>query len=853
MSPTSPGALRSPLRAALAAGAAVLVLAAASSVQALPSFGSAQVTPGNGQPVVTTVSPTLMTVDVNAARTIIDWTSFNLAPGETISYAFEFNRTIVLNRVASGLINIDGQILSSQSAGFPLSQPRRPGGNVWFYSPQGVFFGPNARFDGGALLATSAAVDPNQFLNQSFSLDFTGSGAGGPVTVAAGASFVARGHLAFIAPSVTTAAGSTVNAGDYGTVAYGGVDSFRINFVSIANDDLSFFDFIVPGVAAGSAAPTPLNIAGQTTGANVYLSAVSRSQLNSLLINAPGLLVGQSSINNYGQVTITTGRNITNGQVNELSSAVTGALTGDVRLGAIDASGNVNVVLPGTQGAGNLTADRIRAGQAMLIVANNVSLGPQGLSAGDTGANLGGLNLDVSGVIAVPRITARTNVNVFSNRLQFNGSTNDPSDLPTLRLGAVNAGGVISIVGQTLDAASLTAASVRASTADTLTVGSATGSSEVLMASSTNMTLGSVSTGGLTRLTFEDLNLTGAVTADSATLRILTPGQATVGGAGPARGISNAELQRFRVNTSMSIFAGIDGNFPITNNLVVEDLDVDPTRIPDLRLFAKTTQDILVRGVVRPTASGGALTIGDGATDTLWRPRRILVTGAIGSARGDALTGFSDVRAFNRVEMRAGGDILLGAQRFVDLIADIPPAGVDIARGLPLGVAAQGDEIGRLFVVAGALTLAADQRILQQNTGAPGLESGLYLTAAGVAAADPILTVGRAQVADLFGAFQTADGVLAIGASGAFSTRIARLAGDPGLGLIRINGCLLGLGCALSTPATQFRVDQFRPAAPRAAIDPPVLAPPPPIDDDERDPETVTTGTGNEEIWRRTP
>jgi filamentous hemagglutinin family protein len=849
MSTTSAGTLRK----SLAASAAMLVLAAAGAAHALPTFGSAQVTPGDSQPVIATPSPTLMTIDVNAARTIIDWTSFNLAPGETVSYAFQFNRTIVLNRVNSGPINIDGQILSSQSVGFPLDQPRRAGGNVWFYSPQGVIFGPNARFDGGALLATSAAVNASQFLNQSFSLDFTGSGSGGPVTVAAGATFVARGHLAFIAPVVTTAAGSTINAGDYGTVAYGGVDSYRINFVTIANDDLSFFDFIVPSAAAGSAAATPLRIAGTTTGANVYLSAISRSQLNSLLIDAPGLLVGQSSFNNYGQVTITTGRNITSGQVNELSSPVVGALTGDARVGVIDATGNVNVVLSGAQGAGNLTADRIRAGQAGLIVANNVTVGPQGITAGDTGVNLGGLNLDVSGTIDAPRIQTRTNFNVFSNRLQFNGSINDPSDLPTLRLGTVTSGNIISISADTLNATSMTAASVRASTAGALTVGSATGSTEVLMASSTNMTLGSVSTPGLTRLTFEDLTLTGSVTAGSATLRILTPGQATVGGSGQARGVSNAELQRFRVNTSMSIFGGIDGAFPVTNNLVVEDLDIDPSRIPDLRLFAKTTQDILIRGVLRPTTSGGLLTIGDGAADSIWLPRRILVTGALGSASGDALAGFTDVRAFNGVEMRAGADILFGSQRFLDLIGDLPAAQIDIGRGLPLGVAAQGDEIGKLFLVAGNLTLAADNRILQQNTGRLGLEGGLYLTGAGIGANEPILTIGRAQIADLFGAFQSGDGVLAIGAAGAFSSRIARLEGDTSQGQIRINGCLLGIGCALSTPASQFRIQQFRPAAAQGAVDPPVLTPPPPLDDDEREAEAVTTGAGNEEIWRREP
>ena len=77
--------------------------------------------------------------------------------------------------------------------------------------------------------------------------------------------------------------------------------------------------------------------------------------------------------------------------------------------------------------------------------------------------------------------------------------------------------------------------------------------------------------------------------------------------------------------------------------------------------------------------------------------------------------------------------------------------------------------------------------------------------------------------------------------------------GDAGVGFVRINGCALGVGCALSTPASQFRIESFSAPAPAtAAIDPPVLSPlPPPLDEDEREAEAVITGAGNEEIWRR--
>src|SRR5262249_3431019 len=83
---------------------------------------------------------------------------------------------------------------------------------------------------------------------------------------------------------------------------------------------------------------------------------------------------------------------------------------------------------------------------------------------------------------------------------------------------------------------------------------------------------------------------------------------------------------------------------------------------------------------------------------------------------------------------------------------------------------------------------------------------------------------------------------------------IARLDGDTGAAAqIFVNGCALGVGCALSTPASQFRIESFSAPAPRAAgVDPPVLSPlPPPVDGDERETEAVTTGAGNEEIGGR--
>ena len=940
--------IRTP-RQVLAASAAIAALMAATGASALPVYsGNAQVNPGGGQPVITSLDPTFMTVNLNAARTIIDWSSYNLAAGEIVSYAFDQSNWIALNRVSSGPININGTISAARSVGFPLDQPATAGGNVWFYSPDGVVFGPNARANVGGLLATSAAVDTAAFLNTgNFNMRFTGSGSGGSVTIAAGASFTGKGHLAFVAPRVSMAAGANVNAGDYGTAAYGAADSFEIQFVpAVANNDLTFFTYIVPGVAAGTPHATPLNIEGTTTGANVYLTAISRQQLAGLLINAPGLLTGQSSFNNYGQVTITTGRNITGGQVNEQSTPVVGTQTGHVQLGQINAAGNVNIYLEGASGSGNVQVDRVRAGQAFLIVANDVIAGTNGFIVGDSNVNAGALRIVAAGTVDVPFVQVRTNFDIFPGVARGVGNT---VTQPLIRLGTASAGGFISFsntraitVGSLTAGGPLTIANAASFTATSISSGQdilITGNNGVLdigttvaagqsqMFSNTSIRLGTLTNNGYTRVSSSaaitanplrgldlDLRSAGGVTAttlvgtnsvslgtggdatvssitgptlllDANTARLGTvtvandirfrvqnldltgslsannmtyearDGNVTLGGATDL-GITQAELDRITLRGVLNVYAGFTGStvnvpVPVFGTLNVRDLTVDPARIPRLALFANSGQAVRITGVLKPVGEAGELQIGTSEANSPWAPGQIIVTGSIGTARGDPVAGFTEIAAFDSVELHATDDILIGSQRFVELIGDTPAAAIDIGRSLPLGVAAEGEEIGRLFLVAGNLALTANDRIVQQNTGTFGLEGGLYLTGEGVEATDPILTVGRAQVADLFGAFDSGDGLLAIGGAGAFSNRIVREEGDTSTGRIRINGCILGVGCSLSTPASQFRVQQFRPAAPRAAVDPPVLTPPPPLDEDEREDEAVITGAGNEEIWRR--
>ncbi|MBL8773937.1 MAG: filamentous hemagglutinin N-terminal domain-containing protein [Phenylobacterium sp.] len=873
-------------RRPLLLGTAAVALLSAASAAALPVLGSPppQVSAGGAQPTITNPNATTVRVDLNAPRTIIDWTSFNLTSAERAEFLFDQRNWFVLNRVTGSAISIDGRVAASQVVGGPA------GGHVWFYSPLGVAFGGNARVDVGGLLATSAAPNVGEFLNPSnINIHYTGSGSGGPVTVAAGAQFNATGTIAFAAPRVTTAAGSTVTVSDQGSALYLAADSFELQFFPTFNNDLTLFTFIIPNRAAGTPITNAMTIAGQTTSGTIYLAAYSRAAVASEMINAPGLLTARSSIAAYGQVTITTGRNVILGQPGPGDNApvvhhVPGLTTGSARIGEVNADGNVNIILTGVNydmaPQGDLTATRVRAGQGLVIGGSRVSI-PGGVSSGDAGVNARGANIVAGRDLLIPTITAAGDL-FFGSRAgatTFDRATSG-GNLSILNNQALT-GNLLSSVGSlsisaagSINVAKLSGGAVTLSAGGPINIAALTGSTSATLGSATGIDLGAVTTPTLTATSLvvrlgnvavsgdalvraPEVNLTGSFTAANLSIEG-SAGSFRLGGDGPT-GLTNDELQRIRVTGALNLYAGqsvpTPGNpNPAYGDFTVLNATIDTSRIPNLNLFAHSGRAVNITGTLDVTGAGGSLRIGDPANEA-WRPTRILLSGALGTAGGDATAGFTNVRGFQSVELNAISDILIGSSRFIDLVDDAPPETIDIARGLPSGVEAQGSEIGRLFLVAGSVRMSAGDRILQQNTGPLGQEGGFYLSGSGVSATAPLLAIaGSPETVDVFGSLAGETGLVS-GKQAAFSRRlVVDDAGAAISGAVRVNGCPLGVGCSVSTPAAQFRVEQFQPAAAAAPVDPPLMIPTlPRVDEDERETEPVITGSGNEEIWRKDP
>src|SRR5689334_8037982 len=100
---------------------------------ALPVGGVPEVNAGGANPTLTTTSDRL-DVKLNAPRTVLSWTTFNVSPEETVSFQFNDKSWVVLNKV-TGLTpsKIEGVVEGKVGSDY--------GGNVWFSSQNSIIFG----------------------------------------------------------------------------------------------------------------------------------------------------------------------------------------------------------------------------------------------------------------------------------------------------------------------------------------------------------------------------------------------------------------------------------------------------------------------------------------------------------------------------------------------------------------------------------------------------------------------------------------------------------------------------------------------------------------------------------------
>ncbi|PVM82162.1 YDG domain-containing protein [Caulobacter endophyticus] len=130
--------------------------ALAGTLPSIPGAGSITVSTGGSQPVISYPDPVTLQVQLNASRTVINWSSLHVSSGDTMEFQFNAASDIVLNKTTSQIaIDNGGTVIGKVGAA--------AGGNVWFYSPQGVIVSPGATMSAGGFVFAGGAglIDAN--------------------------------------------------------------------------------------------------------------------------------------------------------------------------------------------------------------------------------------------------------------------------------------------------------------------------------------------------------------------------------------------------------------------------------------------------------------------------------------------------------------------------------------------------------------------------------------------------------------------------------------------------------------------------------------------------------------------
>lgn len=304
-------------------------------VQALPVGGLPEVGAGGVLPTITSTADRT-DITLGGPRTVLNWSSFNVKPDETVSFNFGDRSWMVLNRVSGlQLSKIEGTVEGKVGGQY--------GGNIWFASSNGIIFGKGAKVDAGSILVGIGVTDTASFLDPtSTTFAFNGSDnlPGANIMVLSNATLTAHGGMvALMGPSVVTRANAQVTAID-GSVVYGSAKSFQIRLAPGTAGDFDLVDFIVPDASGGADGGVAIDLGGSTRANAVFLAAVNNSGIGSAVINLEGLVTAQAAKADGGDIVLSGGGNI----VNRLPGpALAGVSATDVYLNKATASRDIHV------------------------------------------------------------------------------------------------------------------------------------------------------------------------------------------------------------------------------------------------------------------------------------------------------------------------------------------------------------------------------------------------------------------------------------------------------------------------------------------------------------------------------
>ncbi|MBB4838580.1 filamentous hemagglutinin family protein [Sphingomonas kyeonggiensis] len=347
-----------------------------------------------GSATIGTPTPSSMTINQNTDRAVINWNTFDIGSGASVTFVQPSTTSIAVNRVISGAApsEIAGQLNAN--------------GRVAILNPNGVLFSGTANVNVGSLIASTGDIDQTAFMSGG-NLDITGA-TGGEIVVNGNINITAGnlGLAAFVAPTVRNSGVITATAG---RVQLGGGTAFTLD---LAGDGL-----LSIGVPASSAL---VENNGQifAEGGRIQMSAKSAGAAVDNLVNTGTLSVDSATIDNGTIVLEAVGGSANlRGTVaaNDRASISQNILISSDQ--AVNISGN----LSGASGTVNITAPHIYgAGKVSTATALKLNLSNNGT---DT-TGLGNYINDALGVIGTTGFgtTIRLGAGVYRSGVRIDAS-----------------------------------------------------------------------------------------------------------------------------------------------------------------------------------------------------------------------------------------------------------------------------------------------------------------------------------------------------------------------------------------------------------------------------------------------
>ncbi len=250
-----------------------------------------------GGATISTAGNTL-TVNINDANRIIQWTTFDVDPGRVVNFNTADGATpfSVLNRVVTNAqSDINGTINSQNNIA------------VWLVNQTGILFGPSGSFSGGRLVLSTLDLDASftdaNFLAGTGMTRFSGASTNAITLQGGGGGIAANGSFIAIGQDITVAKTVTATGGDVALIAARDV-SFPVGLGSPLSITIN---------QGTTLATARVDSSGAITGENVRLVGASQAGAIANLLNVSGGSLTATAVD--GAVVLATGtvaaRNVT--------------------------------------------------------------------------------------------------------------------------------------------------------------------------------------------------------------------------------------------------------------------------------------------------------------------------------------------------------------------------------------------------------------------------------------------------------------------------------------------------------------------------------------------------------------